>query len=43
MSCYLFGAKSLSEPMLAYCPLDPNDHSFYILFENQQFMVVSDM
>ena len=26
IACHLFGAKPLSEPMLAYCQLDPKEH-----------------
>ena len=39
MACRLFCAKSLPEPMLTYCQLDPKEHVYFneILFEIQKF------
>ena len=37
MVCRLFGAESLSEPMLPYCQLDPKEHisvKFYLKFKS---------
>ena len=40
MACPLFDAKSLSEPMLPYCQLDPDEDNsvkFYLKFESFHF------
>ena len=40
MACRLFGAKPLSETMLAYCQLYPNEHiSKKFLFEIQKVFI----
>ena len=42
MACRLFGAKSLPEPMLTYCQLDPQEqisvkfHSKYKIFHSRK-------
>ena len=37
MACRLVGAKLLSEPMLRYCSLDPQDRNSYIFVKENTF------
>ena len=39
MACRLLGAKPLSEPMLAYCILDPTEHILMNFFQNSKVFI----